>query len=59
MNFLAEGSINKNMKVTLLIPVLNEIGGMKEIMPKIRREWYDQLIVVDGGSGDGTIEFAK
>jgi len=46
-------------KVTLLIPTLNEISGMKHIMPQIKREWYDQLIVVDGGSVDGTIEYAR
>ncbi len=32
---------------------------MRAIMPRIRREWYDQLIVVDGGSADGTIEYAR
>jgi glycosyltransferase involved in cell wall biosynthesis len=32
---------------------------MKVIMPKIKKEWYDQLIVLDGGSTDGTIEYAK
>lgn len=47
------------MKVTLIIPTLNEIDGMKAIMPKIRKEWYDQLIILDGGSKDGTIEYAK
>lgn len=38
---------------------LNEISGMKIIMPKIQRDWVDQIIVVDGGSKDGTIEWAK
>jgi glycosyltransferase involved in cell wall biosynthesis len=47
------------MKTTLILPTLNELGGMKEIMPKIKKEWYDQLIIVDGGSTDGTIEYAK
>ena len=44
------------MKVTLIIPTLNELGGMKLIMPRIRMEWVDQIIIVDGGSKDGTIE---
>jgi len=47
------------MKVTLLIPTLNEISGMKEIMPRIKPEWYDQLMVVDGGSTDGTIQYCE
>jgi len=47
------------MKVTLLIPTLNEIHGMKTIMPQIKKEWYDQLLIVDGQSTDGTIEYAK
>lgn len=37
------------MKVTLLVMTLNEIFGMKVIMPKTELSWYDQLIVLDGG----------
>ena len=47
------------MKVTLLVPTLNEIDGMKAIMPRIKTEWCDQIIILDGGSTDGTIEYAK
>jgi len=47
------------MKVSLVIFSLNEIDGMKVIMPKIKKEWHDQLIIIDGGSTDGTIEYAK
>ena len=47
------------MSVTLLIPTLDEIEGMRAIMPQIRREWCDQILVVDGGSQDGTVEFAR
>lgn len=47
------------MTVTLLIPTLNEIVGMRAIMPRIKETWYDQLIVVDGGSTDGTIAYVK
>jgi glycosyltransferase involved in cell wall biosynthesis len=47
------------MKVTLLIFTWDEIDGMKAIMPQVKKEWYGQLIIVDGGSTDGTIEYAK
>lgn len=32
---------------------------MKQIMPRIKREWCSQLLVVDGGSTDGTIEYCR
>ncbi|RJQ36786.1 glycosyltransferase family 2 protein [Candidatus Parcubacteria bacterium] len=47
------------MNVSLLIPTLNEIEGMRRTMPQIRREWVDQIVVVDGGSTDGTVEYAE
>jgi glycosyltransferase involved in cell wall biosynthesis len=47
------------MKTTLILPTLNEIDGMKAIMPRIKPEWYDELIILDGGSTDGTIEYAR
>lgn len=47
------------MKFTLVIPTWNEIDGMREIMPKIDRNWVDQIIITDGGSTDGTIEYAR
>lgn len=47
------------MTVTLLVMTLNEIDGMKEIMPQIDPSWVDQIIIVDGGSTDGTIEWAR
>ena len=47
------------MTTALLILTLNEVDGFKEIMPHVKREWVDELIVIDGGSTDGTIEEAK
>lgn len=47
------------MKVTLLVPTLNEINGMKAVMPQIKPEWCDQILVVDGQSTDGTVEYAR
>lgn len=47
------------MKFSLLVMTLNEIEGMKSILPRIKREWFDQILVIDGGSTDGTTEWAK
>jgi glycosyltransferase involved in cell wall biosynthesis len=38
---------------------LNEIEGMRAIMPSIDRGWVDQILVIDGGSADGTVEWAQ
>lgn len=46
-------------KVTLIALTLNEIEGMRVIMPQIDRDWFDQILIVDGGSTDGTIEWAR
>ena len=47
------------MKTTLLVMALNEINGMKAIMPRVDRSWVDQIVVCDGGSTDGTAQWAE
>jgi len=46
------------MKTCLLVPCMNEIDGLKEIVPNVNPDWYDRLIILDGGSTDGSVEFA-
>ncbi|AWM36540.1 Undecaprenyl-phosphate mannosyltransferase [Gemmata obscuriglobus] len=52
-------AVRRACSVTLVVPTLNEIVGMKAIMPRIRAAWVDQVIVLDGGSTDGTAEWAR
>jgi glycosyltransferase involved in cell wall biosynthesis len=47
------------MKVTLFVLTHNEIVGMKAIMPRIKKEWVDEIFVADVGSTDETLEYAK
>lgn len=47
------------MTVSIVVFEINEIDGMRAMMPLIKKEWYDQLIVVDGGSTDGTLEYCR
>ena len=47
------------MKTTLLVLALNEIEGMRAIMPQIDPAWCDQILIVDGGSTDGSVEWAR
>ena len=57
--FKLEKKLNNNYKFTLLVLVLNEIDGLKEIVPKIELNLFNNIIFVDGGSTDGSIEWLK
>ena len=47
------------MKITVLIPTLNEEIGLKQLLPRIIQQNPDQIIVSDGNSTDKTREVAK
>jgi glycosyltransferase involved in cell wall biosynthesis len=47
------------LKVSLLILCLNEIKALEVILPRINKNWVDEIIVIDGGSIDGSIEYSQ
>jgi len=51
---------NKNTKVTVIVPTLNEIRSIGKCLSSIRNQTYKniELLIADGGSTDGTIEMA-
>src|SRR6266851_2784754 len=44
--------------IALVLPTLNELPGLQATLPWIDRSLFDQIIVIDGGSRDGTVEYA-
>ena len=47
------------MSTAIIILTLDEIDGVRAIVPKLNNDWAEEIIFVDGGSKDGTIEEAK
>ena len=47
------------MSTAIIILTLDEIDGVRAIVPKLNKDWAKEIIFVDGGSKDGTIEEAK
>jgi glycosyltransferase involved in cell wall biosynthesis len=50
---------SRRERVTLFMPTLNEVDGLKAVLPRISRDWVDEIIVVDAGSTDGTVEYLQ
>ena len=47
------------MSTAVFVLTLDEIDGVSVIMPQVKKEWAEQIVFVDGGSTDGTVEKAK
>ena len=45
------------MKISLVFLTLNEITGLRSIFDKIPLDAADEVLAIDGGSDDGTLEF--
>lgn len=47
------------MTFALVITTLNEVEGMRHMLPRIDRSLFDEILVVDGHSTDGTVEYCR
>lgn len=45
------------MKTDLVLLVLDEIDGLRAMLPRIDRSIFNRVFAVDGGSTDGSVEF--
>jgi len=45
------------MKYSLMMLVLNELEGLRVILPRIKKVWLHEVVIIDGGSTDGSIEY--
>ena len=46
-------------RVSIIIPTLNEEKNICEIVSRLRDKGYDDILIIDGHSKDGTVECAK
>ena len=54
----ALGPLGKN-RLSIIIPTLNEAGSIKETITQLQKSKGVEIVVVDGGSRDNTIELAR
>ena len=46
-------------ELTVVIPTLNEAGAIGKVIDELREYGYNNILVVDGHSDDGTVEIAR
>lgn len=51
--------MRKEIKIGLLILTWNEIDGITNLWPKLPKKLFTEILAIDPGSSDGTIEYYK
>lgn len=51
--------MNNNGKTSIIVPARNEEANIADVLRELRRIGYDDILVIDGNSKDGTAEIAK
>jgi len=51
--------IKTPQRISIIIPVLNEAGTIQKVLESTQPSTNVEVIVVDGGSSDGTLEFVR
>jgi glycosyltransferase involved in cell wall biosynthesis len=51
------GDTRKGLTLSVVIPTLNEAGNIAQVLKRLER--FDDIIIVDGCSSDGTVEVAR
>src|SRR5207253_5982266 len=46
-------------RIAAIIPVLEEEGAIGTVVAAMPRGWIEEVVVVDGGSRDGTVAVAR
>lgn len=49
---------SRRVRVSVIVPTLNEARNLPHVLPRIP-VWVDEVLLVDGGSVDGTVEVAR
>jgi glycosyltransferase involved in cell wall biosynthesis len=55
----AREAFEERMKTTLIAATLNEIEAIQVVLPQIDKSWIDEIIITDGSSTDGTVEYCR
>ena len=45
--------------ISVIIPTLNEVGSIREVLSQIPRDQISEILVIDSHSTDGTVELVK